>query len=350
MMRLRLWLLLLIAVVSLQAQTTYEKEFLQLVEEKIKDGNISSVSKVSCTKGDCFVKDLVLTNTDMETQKKSKLEIASLKLYNVKAFLEFKQGNSDLKKDEGRHFSIALKDIREDGHNLFFEKKEMAEAFGRKSEQYRYFQKYLDTPSDADYLVTLKNEGKDTVIKDEGSLRTGKISISFKTRYTIKEGLKKLQESAEQNSMGMLAFIVINNIDIKIENPKGFLKNLIYINYKSDMSKVKGDEAHQSVNTSYGLLGSKVYTQKELTTSLLKQMHSTITETSKKDLVFDALLNKNNQLEKKLEAILKGTSRHVYIKIENPKSMSLADFFTLFMGYAMQQKLIMDPGLKVSIK
>jgi len=350
MMRLKVWLLLLITVVSLQAETAYEKTFLQLVDEKVKEGNISSVSKVSCAKGDCLIEYMVLLNTDAETQEKSKVEIASLKLYNVKAFLEFKQGNSDLKKGEQRHFSIALKNIREDGHNLFFNKKEMAEAFGKKSEQYRYFQKYLDTPSDADYALTLKNEGKATVIKDEGSLRTGEFSLSFKTQYTIKEGLKKLEARAQENPMGILAFIVINDIDIKIENPKGFLKNLIYINYKSDISKVKTDEAYQSVNSSYGLSGSKVYTQKELTASLLKQMHATIAETGKKDLIFDALLNKNDQLEKKLEAILKGTSSHIYIKIENPKSLSLADFFTLFMGYAMQQKLTMDPGLKVSIK
>ena len=350
MMRLKLWLLLLIAVVSLQAQAAYEKEFIQLVDEKVKEGNISSISKVSCAKGDCLIKDLVLMNRDPETQEKTKLEIASLKLYNVKEFLEFKHGDIDLKKGEGHHFSIALKNIREDGHNLFFDKKEMAETFGKKSEQYRYFEKYLDTPSDADYALTLKNEGKDTVVKDEGSLHTGKFSISFKTRYTIKEGLQKLQESAEQNPMGMLAFIIINDIDIKIENPKGFLKNLIYINYKSDMSEAKGAEALQSVNSSFDLSGSKLYSQKELTASLLKQMYTSIAEISKNDLIFDALLNKDDQLQKKLKAVLKGSSQHIYIKIENPKSLSLADFFTLFMGYAMQQKLTMNPGLKVSIK
>ena len=45
-----------------------------------------------------------------------------------------------------------------------------------------------------------------------------------------------------------------------------------------------------------------------------------------------------------------GTSNSIDIKIENPLGLSLGDFFTVFMGYAMQQKLVVKPDIRITIK
>ena len=75
-----------------------------------------------------------------------------------------------------------------------------------------------------------------------------------------------------------------------------------------------------------------------------------IKELTKKDPVLNALLNVDQQLEKKVDAILLGSSKSIDIKIGNPLGLSLGDFFTLFMGYAIQQKLVVTPDIKVTIK
>lgn len=75
-----------------------------------------------------------------------------------------------------------------------------------------------------------------------------------------------------------------------------------------------------------------------------------IKELAKKDPAFNEMLNVNQQFEKKIDAILAGTSQSIDVKIDNPLGLSLGDFFTIFMGYAMQQKLAVKPDITISIK
>ena len=349
-MKMKLWLLMLSAATLLSAQEAYEKQFIALIHEKVKDGNISSVSKVGCQKGDCRIDGLKVINIDEETGEKNKVSVETLKLHNVKDFIEFKDRSGALKKGESRTFALELKDIRENGHNLFFDQPKMAAEFGEKSEIYKYFKKYLDTASNASYSLTLKKVGEDTVIKDTGAISTGQFNFALHSRYTIKNGLKKLDEAAQTNPMGMMAFVVLNSIDLKLDNPKGFLKNLMYINYKSEMHEAASDQERMAINESFVLDGSKLHSQKTFTKMMLKNMKPKIKALAQQDPTFNAVLNKNAQLEKKMEAVLAGTSSHIYVKIENPKGLSIGDFFSLFMGYAMQQKLTVDPGVKITIQ
>jgi len=350
MFKTRLLLLSLFWVTLLQAQDAYEKEFITLVNEKVKDGNISSISKVACQKGDCRIDDLVLINTDMETGEKSKTSIASFKLKEVKNFIEFKERRGVLKEGEKRQYSIALNDIQSDGHNLFFDKEKMALELGEKSELYRYFKKYLDTPSDAEYTMHLTKQKGNVVIKDSGTLSTGKFSFSLKSRYTIKGGFEKLDEISQTNPMAMLSYIVINSLEFTIDNPKGFLRNMLYLSYKESIDEAHSKEEKAMINSEYLLSGDKLHSKNEFTAMLQESSSKKLKALATEDPSFNELLNKNGQFEKKLDAVLAGKSSHIDIKIDNPRELSLGDFFTIFMGYAMQQKLAAKPDITLSIK
>jgi len=349
-MKILSFILLLCTVTLLNAQEAYDKQFIKLINAEVKDGNISSIAKVGCKKGDCRIDKLTFETMDEETGEKSKIAIDVVKLYNVKGFMEFKERNGALKKGESRHFSLELKDIQEDGHNLFFDKPKMAAEFGEKSELYNYFKKYLDTPTDGSYSLSLKKKGQNVVVKDKGLLSTGKFSFALNSQYTIKGGLEKLDESAQKNPMGMMALIVINAIDIKIENPKGFLKNLMYINYKNEMREAASKEEREAINKIFYLSGSELHSQKQFSKQILANMHTKMKSMKKTNPVLNTIMNKKNQLENKLHGVLSGTSNHIYVKIENPKALSIGDLFGLVMGYSMQQKLTMDPGIKVTIQ
>ena len=90
MLKIRLLLVtFLLSFTSVNAQSNYEKEFITLINEMVKDGNISSVSKVGCQKGDCRVDDLVVITTDAETGVLSNLSTAVFMVQDVENFIEF---------------------------------------------------------------------------------------------------------------------------------------------------------------------------------------------------------------------------------------------------------------------
>ncbi len=349
MFKITLAVTTLLVCTLLSAQEVYEKEFTALVAAKVKDGNISKVSKVSCQKGDCRLENVLLNSLD-DKGESHETSIELIKLHNVKDFIEFKDGNGTLKNGESRSFAVALTDIKTDGHNLFFDKNEVSKEFGKKSAQYKYLKAHLDTNTDGQYSLTLKKEGKDVVIKDKGALSTGEFTFAINSQYTIKEGFEKLNEVMDTNPMGAMSYIVINSINIKIDNPKGFLKNLIYISYKGEMKKAKSDMERSQINAEFTLDGAKIHSEKSFVKAMLAKNQASLTALKQQDPMFDKIVNKNGQFEKKLQAVLAGESRHIYIKIENKKGLSLGDFITLFMGYAMQQRLTMDPEVSVSIK
>ncbi len=350
MLKFSLLLFLLLSMASINAQEAYEKEFIYLINEKVKDGNITSVSNVGCQKGDCRIEGLVYDNIDMETGEKNTISIATFTLKSVKSFIDFKEGRGVLKEAEKRQFALELSDIRSDGHNLFFDKEKMAKELGVKSELYRYFKKYFDAPTDGAYALSIEKKKSNVIMHDTGKLSTGAFAFTVKNAYTVKGGFEKLDELSETNPMGMLSYIVINAIEIDIDNPKGFLKNLIYINYKETMNEANSKEERLAINDSFLLSGENVHSAKEFAEVLQKSSAVKIKKLAQEDPSFNELFNRNGQFEKKLTAILKGTSSHIMVKIENPNGLSLGDFFTVFMGYAMQQKLVVKPDITVTIK
>lgn len=350
MLKFSVLLIALLSLTTLNAREAYEKEFIHLVNEKVKDGNITSVSNVDCKGGDCYVEGLVYDNVDMESGEKNTISIATFRLKSVKNFIDFKEGRGVLKEGATRQFALELSDIRSDGHNLFFDKEKMAIELGKKSELYSYFKKYLDTPTDGSYSLTIEKQKSNVLMHDKGKISTGTFAFTVKSSYTIKGGFEKLDEMSETNPMGMLSYIVINSIDIDIDNPKGFLKNLMYINYKEAMGVASSKEERIGINDSFLLSGEKVHSDKEFTGVIQKSSADKIKKMAQDDPSFNELLNKGGQFEKKLKAVLAGTSSHIRIKIANPNGLSLGDFFTIFMGYAMQQKMAVKPDITVSIK
>ena len=346
-------LLLLISLLSftlLNAQSSYEKEFITLVNDMVKDGNISSISKVDCHKGDCRVDDLVLITTDAETGLLSTLSTAVFKLKDVEDFIEFKHRDGTLKDGEKRQFAIELSDIRLDGQNLLFDKPKMAQELGEKSELFLYFKKYLDAPTDGKYTLKVEKKSGNVIMHDSGKLTTGEFKFGVKSRYTIKGGFEKLEALSQTNPMAVLSYVVINSIEININNPKGFLRNLLYLNYKEEIQKAKTKEERIAINDSFYLLDDTIHSKKEFGEMMRVNARIKIKELAKKDPVFNELLNVNQQFEKKMDAILAGTSKSIDIKIDNPLGLSLGDFFTVFMGYAMQQKLLDKPDIRITIK
>ncbi|MEE8588314.1 MAG: hypothetical protein V3S80_03085 [Sulfurimonadaceae bacterium] len=341
---------LLCSFTFLNAQEVYEKEFITLINEMVKDGNISSISNVGCQKGDCRVDDLVVITTDTETGVLSTLSTAVFKVKDVESFIEFKYRDGTLKEGEKRQFAIELHDIRVDGHNLLFDKPKMAQELGEKSELFLYFKKYLDRPSDGRYTLKVQKKSGNVIMEDSGILTTGEFRFGIKSRYTIKGGFEKLETLSQTNPMAVLSYVVINSIEINISNPKGFLRNLLYINYKEEIQKVKTKEERIAINNSFYLLDDTVHSQKEFGEMMRANTRIKIKELAKKDPAFNEMLNVNQQFEKKIDAILAGTSQSIDIKIDNPLGLSLGDFFTVFMGYAMQQKLAVKPDITISIK
>ena len=340
----------LISSISLNAQETYEKEFITLINEMVKDGNISSISKVECQKGDCRVDDLVVITTDAETGVLSTLSTALFEVKDVENFIEFKHRDGVLKEGEKRQFAMELSDIRIDGQNLLFDKPKMAKELGEKSELFLYFKKHLDRPSDGKYSLKVEKKSGNVNMEDSGTLTTGAFLFGAKSKYTIKGGFEKLEALSQTNPMAVLSYVVVNSIEINIDNPKGFLRNLLYINYKEEIQQAKTKEERIAINDSFYLLGDTVHTEKEFGEMMRANARIKIRELAKKDPAFNALLNADRQLEKKVDAILAGTSKSIDIKIDNPMGLSLGDFFTVFMGYAMQQKLAVKPDITVTIK
>ena len=245
---------------------------------------------------------------------------------------------------------MELSDIRIDGQNLLFDKPKMAEALGEKSELFLYFKKHLDRPSEGRYTLKVEKKSGNVKMEDSGALTTGAFEFGAKSKYTIKGGFEKLEALSQTNPMAVLSYIVVNSVEINIDNPKGFLRNLLYINYKEEIQKVKTKEERIAINDSFYLLGDTIHSQKEFSEMMRANARIKIKELAKKDPAFNALLNADGQLEKKVDAILAGTSKGIDIKIDNPLGLSLGDFFTVFMGYAMQQKLAVKPDITVTIK
>ena len=341
---------LIFSVTLLNAQTKYEKEFISLVNTMVKDGNISSLSKVACSNGDCFINDLVIENVDEESGVKSLTSMDIFKVKDIKNYMTFKEGNGAMKEGEKRSFALELKDMKSDGHNLFFDKDEMKKELGEKSEVYRYFKKYLDGATDGAYELSMQKKNGDVFMHDKGNVSTGSFMFGMNNSYTIKGGFEKLEELSNTNPMGALSYIVINSIEIDIKNPKGFLRNLMYISYSSEMKDAATKEEKNAVNSAVLLSGSKVYSKEEFNKNIRANAQKRIKEMAAADPEFNKLLNVNGQLEKKVDAVLAGTSERIQIKIENKHALSLGDFFTIFMGYAMQQKLIAKPDITVTIK
>ena len=348
--KLLLLVIPLLAFTLLNAQSSYEKEFITLVNEMVKDGNISSISKVGCQKGDCRVDDLVLITTDAETGLLSTLSTAVFKLKDVENFIEFKHRDGAMKEGEKRQFAIELGDIRLDGQNLLFDKPKMAQELGEKSELFLYFKKHLNAPTDGRYTLNVEKKSGNVIMQDSGKLTTGEFTFGVKSRYTIKGGFEKLEALSQTNPMAVLSYVVINSIEIHIDNPKGFLRNLLYINYKEEIQKVKTKEERMAINDSFYLLDDTIHSKKEFGEMMRANTRIKIKELAKKDPAFNEMLNKDQQFEKKIDAILAGTSQSIDIKIDNPLGLSVGDFFTIFMGYAMQQKLAIKPDITVTIK
>jgi len=349
-MRLLVALVTLLSLTLLQAQSTYEKEFISTVNGLVKDGNITSISKVSCSKGDCYVNDLVIDNMDEESGEKNRLSVAKFTVKDLENYYKFKNENGALKEGEKRQFSFALENILSNEHNPFFDKEKMAKELGAKSELYKYFKKNLDRPTNAKYTLKMRKSKGDVIMHDKGSLDSGTFKFTLNNKYTVKEGLEKLNTTIENNPMGAMAYVVINKMELVIDNPKGFLRNLIYITYKTDMAEAKNAQQKVAVNEEYFLQGKKLHDKKSFVKAIRKSAKEQLQLQGKKDPTFNAWINHDQQLEKKVDAILAGESKRISISIENPHGLSIGDLFTIVMGYSMQQKLAAKPDLKVIIK
>jgi hypothetical protein len=341
---------LLLSFTLLEAQEAYEKEFKNIIEEMVRDGNISSVSGVACQKGDCRIDGLVVVTTDAESGVHSSFSAAQFKVKNAESFIAFKNKKSALKEGEERQFGFELKDVRVDGHNLLFDDRRMAQELGEKSAVYRYLKKHLDTPTDGSYMFKARSEGGDVKMDDSGRLSIGKFELAAMTKYTIKGGFEKLASLSQENPVGMLSYIVINSIDIKIKNPKGFLRKLLYVNYKDEMHKAALKEERARINESYNLLDDRVHSENEFGEMQRVNARIKIKELALKDPAFDAIINPDRQLEKKVDAILLGESESVSIIINNPHGLSLGDFFIIFIGYAMQEEFVVKPDITITVK
>jgi len=349
-MKLFVTILTIATLTLLQAQSAYEKEFISTVNGLVKDGNITSISKVSCSHGDCFIKDLVIDEVDEESGKKDRLSVTKFTVEEIDNYYHFKNKNGALKEGEKRQFSFDLENILSNSHNLFFDKEEMAKELGEKSESFKYFKKYLDKPTNGAYTLKMQKKKGDVIMDDSGALDSGSFKIAFHNQYTVKGGFEKLNKTIETNPMGALAYVVINKIEVVINNPKGFLRNLMYIAYKADMSEAKSTQQKKSVNEEYFLEGDKLHDKVSFVKAIRKSAKVQFKERAKQDPAFNTLINHDKQLEKKVDAILAGTSKRIAITIDNPHSLSLGDLFAVVMGYTMQQKLAVKPDLAVTIK
>ena len=197
----------------LNAGSSYEKEFITLVKEMVKDGNISSVSKVDCHKGDCRVDDLVLITTDTETGLLSTLSTVVFEVKDVENFIEFKHRDGMMQDGDKRQFAIELSDIRLDGQNLLFDKPKMTQELGDKSELFLYFKKYLDTPTDGKYTLSVETKRGNVIIRDSGQRTTGEFMFGVKRRYTMKGGRQNHGVHCKINHMADMTYIILSILD-----------------------------------------------------------------------------------------------------------------------------------------
>ena len=349
-MKLLVVVLTLVSFTLLQAKSVYEKEFVSTVKALVKDGNITAISKVSCLKGDCFIDDLVVDSVDEESGEKNRLFVEKLTVKNVDSYYLFKNKNGTLKEGEKRQFSFSLDNILNNSHNLFFDQEKMGKEFGSKSEMFKYFKKYLDKPTNAHYTLNMQNSKGDVIMTDKGSLDGGAFKIALHNKYTIKEGFENLNKTIEANPMGAMAYVVINSIELVIDNPKGFLRNLMYITYKTDMAQALNAQQREAINAEYFLSGKTLHKRASFVKAIRKSAKDQLHIQAQKDPTFNDWINHDQQLEKKVDAILAGESTRISISIQNPHSLSLGDLFTIVMGYTMQQRLAAKPDIKVTIK
>jgi hypothetical protein len=185
---------------------------------------------------------------------------------------------------------------------------------------------------------------------DSGKLTIGKFEFNEKIEYTIKGGVEKLESLSEENPVGMLSYIIINRIEIRLKNPKGFLRKLLYINYKQQMQTAALKEERTKINEHYFLLDDKLHSETEFGEMLRVNARIRIKELGQKDPDFNAILNPNRQFEKKADAILSGESESVSVTINNPHGLSLSDLLIIFMGYAIQDKFTVKPDITITIQ
>ena len=339
----------LIAFTLLHAQEDYEKAFKHQIEEMVLEGNISSVSRVACQNGNCRIDDLVVVLTDPESGVLSSLFAAQFKVINVGNFMAL-ENRVPIAEGEVREFGFEIKDIQVDGHNLLFDERRMSKELGEKSTLLRYFKQHLNTPTDGSYRLMLKKQSGDIKMQDSGKLTIGKFGLTEKINYTIKGGLEKLESLSAENPVGMFSYIVINSVEIGLKNPKGFLRKLLYVNYKEQMQKAVMKEERAQINARYYLFDDKLHSETEFGEILRVNARIRIKEQGLKDPDFNLFINPNRQFEKKADAILAGESEGVSVKINNPHGLSLSDFFIIFMGYAMQEEFAVKPDITITIQ
>lgn len=342
--------LFLFSTLLVAATLHYDQEFKRIIDEMVVSGDISSIGKIECAKGDCSVSDLTTVMADEESGLFSTLSIKKFSLQNVEGFLSSKEEEHFLKEGEEQHFGIIAEDIQEDGHSLLFNEEKMQKLYTKESATYKYFKKHFDAPTNLHYSADMhKRKGNDH-IQDAAAIEVGAFTFGLKGKYTILGGLEVFNSVDEENYLGVLSAIVINEIDFKIKNPKGFLRQLIYINYKEKMVDANGSASRQTINESYYLEGDQSHTQEALINALQKNLKQVMAEMDKSETPMISILNHDQQLSRKLDAILAGSSQSLQIKIENKKGRSLADMMTLYMGYSMQGKLLSDPEIKITIR
>jgi len=339
----------LMAFTLLHAQKDPEKAFKHRIEEMVLDGNISSVSGVMCQNGNCRIDDLAVVMADPESGVLSTLFASQFKVINVGSFMAL-ENRVPIAEGEVREFGFEIKDIQVDGHNLLFDEQRMAKELGEKSPLLHYFKQHLNTPTDGSYRLILEKQRGDIKMQDSGKLTIGKFGLTEKTNYTIKGGFEKLESLSAENPVGMFSYIVINCIDIRLKNPKGFLRKLLYINYKEQMQKAALKEERTKINARYYLFDDKLHSETEFGEMLRVNARIRIKEEGKKDPDFNLFINPNRQFEKKVDAILVGESESVSVKINNPHGLSLSDFFIIFMGYAMQGEFVVKPDITMAIQ
>ncbi len=340
----------LTAFTLLHAQEDYEIAFKHYIEEMVLDGNISSVSRVACQNGNCRIDDLVVVMTDPESGVHSSLSATQFKVINVGNFMALENRELAIAEGEVREFGFDIKDIQVDGHNLLFDEQQMRKELGEKSPLLHYFKQHLNTPTDGSYRLILKKQNGDLKMQDNGKLTIGKFRLTEKIKYTIKGGLEKLESLSVENPVGMFSYIVINSVEIGLKNPKGFLRKLLYINYKEQMQKAVMNEERAKINAHYYLLDDKLHSETDFSEMLRVNARIRIKEEGQKDPDFNLSINPNRQFEKKVDAVLSGESEGVSIKINNPHGLSLSDFFIIFMGYAMQEEFVVKPDITITIQ
>jgi len=342
--------LVMLSTLLVAATLRYDEEFKSMIKEMVASGDLSSIGTIECAKGDCSVLDVTTIMTDEKSGLFSTLSIKKFTLQNGEEFLLSKAEEHFLKEGEKQHFGIIAEDIQEDAHSLLFNEEKMQKLYTKESATYKYFKKYFDAPTNLHYSADMyKHKGNDH-IQDAAALEVGAFTFGLKGKYTILGGLEIFNNVEDENYLEALSAIIINEIDFKIRNPKGFLRELIYINYKEQMMDANSSEVKEQINETYYLSGEKNYTQDALITSLQKNLKIVMQESDNKKSPLLSILNHNQQLSRKVEAILEGTSESIVIKIENKKRRSLADIMTLYMGYSMQGKLLSDPEITITIR